>query len=222
MTRLAMQFPHIRKSFRSCKQVFDICAGERGHISVNEVRPLLIQLGARDETLSDEEIERIVHTSDLSSDNQLDFREFLIAAAVGCFLRPMDEDSRLSPEFVSNRKGFAVAREAFDAIDEDSSGEIDYEELKIAFLAMKHGSQDDELTQARLNELDFNGDRAIEFPEFVWGIIAWVGMDSDGDDDSEYFVDANTTKNANYAPTPQQRLSADFADHDTLPLELDA
>lgn len=56
--------------------------------------------------------------------------------------------------------------------------------------------------------MDFNGDQAIEFPEFVWGLTSWVGIDADGADD-EYGIDDNTTKNANNALPPRVRLSID-------------
>ncbi len=39
--------------------------------------------------------------------------------------------------------------------------------------------KEDDLIMERLRELDFNGDKSIEFPEFVWGLSAWVGMDED-------------------------------------------
>ena len=62
----------------------------------------------------------------------------------------------------------------------------------------------------RLKELDFNGDKTIEFPEFVWGITAWVGMDPDGDDiDENMFDDENTEANTGDAQSPKHRLSID-------------
>ena len=138
MTRLAMKFPHIRRAFKACKKVFDTCAGDKEYITKSEVRPLLIQLGAESSSLDDNEIDRIVRTANLDGDEKIDFKEFLIAAAVGCFLKDNVNLDKSSKEFKLNRKGFEVAREAFDAIDEDKSGEIDFDELKKAFLAMKH------------------------------------------------------------------------------------
>ena len=106
----------------------------------------------------------------------MDFKEFLIAVAVGCFLKA--DPSQENAYFLRIRKGFEAVQLAFGKIDKDGSGEIDFVELKEAFLAMK----EDELVEERLKELDFNGDKNIEFPEFVWGLCAWVGMD-EGDDD---------------------------------------
>jgi len=114
----------------------------------------------------------------------------LIAAAVGCFLK--HETDGQSNEFLTIRKGFEVAQEAFNKIDRDGSGRIDFEELQAAFLAMKQ----DDLIYERLRELDFNGDKTIEFPEFVWGISAWVGMDdSDQNDD---ITERNSQTNAQH------------------------
>merc|ERR1719244_1716294 len=62
---------------------------------------------------------------------------------------------------------------------EEKTAKVMGSELKEAFLAMK----EDDLILERLKELDFNGDSAIEFPEFVWGLSAWVGMDEHHDDD---------------------------------------
>ena len=138
MTRLAMKFPQIRRSFKACRKVFDSYSGSKDYITKSQVKPCLIELGANELSLSEDEINRIINTANLDGDDKIDFKEFLIAAAVGCFLKNDIDINNASTEFKLNRKGFEVAREAFDTIDVDNSGEIDFEELKGAFLAMKH------------------------------------------------------------------------------------
>lgn len=146
MTRLTMKFPHIRYSFKECKKVFNsVCVKDGndggdhgGYITKAQVRPLLVELGAKSSELTDEEIDRIVTTANLDGDDKIDFKEFLIAAAIGCFLSDKIDQETQSNEFKKIRKGFDVAKEAFDYIDDDNSGEIDFEELKKAFSAMKH------------------------------------------------------------------------------------
>ena len=62
----------------------------------------------------------------------------------------------------------------------------------------------------RLKELDFNKDQEIEFPEFVYGITAWVGMDPDEDGYiADTTGDQNAMLNMGDAPTPRHRLSQD-------------
>merc|ERR1712228_424733 len=107
---------------------------------------------------------RIVDIANLDGDDNIDFKEFL------------------------------VAKEAFSYIDEDGSGEIDFDELKQAFSSMKYN---DDLIEQRFKELDFDGDKNIEFPEFVWGITAWVGMDDDDALDIDNFEDEDVNTEAN-------------------------
>ncbi len=140
---------------------------------MTEIRACLIDLGAREDDLTPQEIERIANSSNLDGDEKIDFREFLIASAMGCFLHESASENN-APDFLVVKKGFQVVQNAFSLIDKDGSGEIDFEELKRAFLCMK---ADDEMMLERLKELDFNGDKSIEFPEFLYGLCAWVGLD---------------------------------------------
>merc|ERR1712154_250960 len=174
-------------SFGECKKVF----GKREEVPLSEVKPLLISLGADESELTADEISRITATANLDGDDNIDFKEFLIAAAIGCFLKEENEANG-DEKFAKIRKGFLVAKEAFSFIDEDGSGEIDFDELKMAFSSMKYN---DDLIEQRFKELDFDGDKAIEFPEFVWGITAWVGMDDDDNFDEYGDEDANTEAN---------------------------
>jgi len=100
-----------------------------------------------------------------------------------------------STEFGTIRKGFDVAKEAFTKIDKDGRGKIEFEELKIAFLSMK----EDDLIYERLRELDIHGNKSIEFPDFVWGISAWVGMEDEYNDDniSDINLAAHTSRSSN-------------------------
>lgn len=180
MSSIAMKFPHIKRSFMACKRVFEQHSDpDTNTIPKAEVITVLIELGADPESFTMGSVEEIVQKANLDGDDVIDFKEFLIAAAVGCFLRADPATTQLSPCFLSIRKGFEAAKEAFGKIDKDGSGEIEFQELKEAFLAMK----EDDLIMERLRELDFNGDKSIEFPEFVWGLSAWVGMDEDLDEE---------------------------------------
>merc|ERR1712154_538178 len=191
-------------------KVFDAKVGDKDGLQKSEMRALLIQLGADSELLTDDEVSAIFKTANLDGDDDIDFKEFLIAAAVGCFLNEKIDHEAQSAAFQKIRKGFLVAREAFDFIDEDDGGSIDFEELRQAFSTMR---QDDETVRERLKELDFNEDQEIEFPEFVYGITAWVGMDPDEDgyiaDDTG---DQNALLNRGNADTPKSRLSQDNTD----------
>jgi len=146
-------------------------------IPKTSVKTLLIELGANEEELTEEVIDEIMTASNLGDVDRIEFREFLIASAVGLFLKNTGENQ--SARFQEIREGFLVVRHAFEQIDEDKSEAIDFEELKSAFLSMR----EDDLIIERLRELDFHGSKAITFPEFVYGMCAWVGMSDDDTDD---------------------------------------
>jgi len=180
MQAVAMKFCHIKRSFLVCRTAFDKYANNLNVISKVNVKSILLELGGKPEILTDEEIERIVKVSNTNNrDDKMNFRTFLIAIAIGYFLK--FDPNEQSNEFVTIRKGFDVAKEAFGKINTDGSGKISFEELKTAFLSMR----EDDLIQERLRELGFNGSKEIEFPDFVYGISAWVGMDDDDDNASD-------------------------------------
>lgn len=72
-------------------------------------------------------------------------------------------------------KGFSIVNDMFRSIDEDGSGEITFDEFKEAFAGLSLGS-DSKIYQNRMNELDFNKDQEITYPEFCVGISVWVGI----------------------------------------------
>eukprot|EP01084_Bolivina_argentea_P291517 501022_1 len=185
MSSIAMQFPHIRRSYQTVKQVFEKYATDenKSYVTKDKVAEILVELGARKESLTEANVKQIIKTANLNGDEHIDFKEFLIAAAVGCFLKA--DPTAENTYFLRIRKGFEAAQLAFGKIDKDGSGQIDFDELKSAFLAMK----EDDLIMERLKELDFNGDKSIEFPEFVWGLSAWVGMDEDETNENYDFDD---------------------------------
>jgi len=179
ITQMAMKFPKIRRSFRAIQEVFNKYAKDQDWVAKAQVKTILIELGANAEELTESEVDEIIKVSNLDGDEKIIFKEFLIACAIGLFLKKTGDNQ--SPQFREIREGFLVVREAFDKIDEDKSGEIDFEELKGAFLTMKQ----DDLINERLKELDFNGDKTIQFSEFVYGLCAWVGMSGNDDEEIE-------------------------------------
>lgn len=85
-------------------------------------------------------------------------------------------------------RGFRVVQKAFQDIDEDHSGFVDLSEMKKALFAAtssagaagaKTGKDDPTLLEARFAELDFNGDGGVNFPEFMYGFVSWVGFNDE-------------------------------------------
>lgn len=94
----------------------------------------------------------------------------------------LDDDSATS--FYEIARGFRVVQKAFQDIDEDHSGFVDLSEMKKALFATSSGSNakgkdDPTLLEARFAELDFNGDGGVNFPEFMYGFVSWVGFNDE-------------------------------------------
>ena len=113
----------------------------------------------------------------MDGDATLSFREFLVSMAIGYYLNHQSEDAH----FRQIQKGFRVVQKAFNDMDDDKSGSIDSKELKAALFATASGS-DTELLEKRFTELDFDGDGDILLPEFMYGMVSWVGFADDVDE----------------------------------------
>jgi len=125
---------------------------------------------------TEDEVTKLFVESDLDHTGTIPFREFLIAVSIGYFIDVETSD----PHVLEIQKGILATKDAFQLIDVDGGGSIDHEELKDA-LFDSIGSDKDILEQ-RFKELDFNHDTKIEFPEFVYTLISWVGCMEDEDE----------------------------------------
>lgn len=219
---LALKFPLVRKAFRNVKEAFEQemknRQGADSTITAAQLGQVLKAMGAHD--LTDQDIRELFTLSDLDGSKSISFREFLIAIAVGYYLRKgLDPSKEHAPHFVENYKGFKVIQDAFDKIDSDHGGTVDVLELKQALFDVAEGEEDNEILEARFKELDFDGSDSITFPEFLYGFANWVGV-TDGEDDEyeDNLTENNTNSNlhpsedpaapAPAAPTPVDEVKA--------------
>jgi hypothetical protein len=175
ISKLALQFPIIKNSFDKVHSVFeeyhvDGLKGPKDMIRKDRLKDVLEHVGEH-KKFTDEEVMELFHTADLDGSASISFKEFLIAIAMGYFLA-VESDVE---EFLEIQRGFKVVEKAFHDMDEDNGGSVDAEELKKALFAssMNDGT---EVLEARLKELDFDGGGDISLPEFMYGMISWVGF----------------------------------------------
>ena len=210
LSKLALQFPAIRRSFDAVYAAFTLCCQQKGSARGRGVR----QLGHMSADLFPDFIRHLTRTQLTPAQLQellthakvteaatLTFRETLIAVALGYYLRPQavgdggEEGS--DSTWATVGYGFRVIEKAFRDIDDDGSGMLSVAEMKQAlFATAKEGGGDgvetewtevDERDQGtldeRFKELDLNGDGDVEFREFLYGVVSWVGMTSDEEAD---------------------------------------
>lgn len=88
-----------------------------------------------------------------------------------------------SPSYTSHESelqhiaaGFKLVQQAFKDMDDDNSGTVDVSELKKALFAAYDETKLSEnarrVLEDRFDELDFNGDGGIEFPEFLYCFVS--------------------------------------------------
>lgn len=184
LSGLALKFPHISKSFKNVKGVFDANTDGKDVVSAAKLKQMMNSIGAVG--ITDEEVEKLFKVADLDGSRSISFREWLIMVGCGYYLddKYLASESK-DPQFAETRKGFKVVREAFDKIDADHGGSVDSTELKQALFETASSQESKDILEARFKELDFDGDGDIYFPEFMYGIVQWVGHGMDDEDDEE-------------------------------------
>jgi hypothetical protein len=89
----------------------------------------------------------------------------------------IDVESKQVFEMV--KRGFAIVQDTFNTIDEDSSGEVSLDELKSALFTSMQGVTNDNVLEERFKELDLNADGGVDFAEFMFCLVSWVGLDEE-------------------------------------------
>lgn len=178
----------IRAAFRHIKRAFYkfTLSSTDHHIPSERLGEVLKALGAHD--LSEANIQQLLQDASLSKSNQISFREFLIAIAEGYYLREdlkAEEESKRNPNFMEVQRGFKVVEEAFRRIDADHGGTVNPAELKAALFNLHDNEATSDILEARFKELDFDGDKDIRFPEFLYGFATWVGYDDEEEEEEE-------------------------------------
>jgi Ca2+-binding EF-hand superfamily protein len=75
--------------------------------------------------------------------------------------------------------------EAFREMDADGSSTVEAAELKRALFSAAPMRSDEALLERRFAELDFDASGAATLPEFLYGVVSWVGLLEEDDMDND-------------------------------------
>jgi calcium-binding protein CML len=175
LNAFALKFPTILTSFNIIYDSFKEFDpdGERSKESITQESLGEVLKAVCKQDFTEEETKALFNLANLEKHKKISFKEFLIAVSVGFFLKTDSTD----PDVLTIKKGFEVVKDAFSHIDKDNGGSIDVNELKDALFASSRA--DDDVLEKRFAELDFNQDCEIEFPEFIYAMVTWVGFEDD-------------------------------------------
>jgi Ca2+-binding EF-hand superfamily protein len=160
------------QSHQRRRNVYDMEA-----ITLDKLHSILCMIGEKKQW-TNEEVLDLFHLADLDKSKTISFREFLIAIAIGYFLKVEDSTD---PTFLEIQRGFKVVQDAFKEMDTDNSNSVDAAELKKALFdtvldtnSPMAAKNHQELLEKRFAELDFDHDGDIYFTEFLFGFVGWV------------------------------------------------
>eukprot|EP01066_Platyproteum_vivax_P007006 Platyproteum_vivax@DN2635_c0_g1_i1.p1 len=169
-----LKMPKMRKAFKKLYALFNEHSGGKKDATPEQLRQMLHHVGLKE--ISDEEFKSIIETSDLNQDRTMSFKEFVISAGVFYFLKKDVPTSIQTDDYKQIKETFELVEKMFKKIDKDDSGQITAEELKSA---LSNFSDDKDIADARLKEMDISGDKEVDFPEFLYGFCMWAGWDED-------------------------------------------
>jgi len=139
------QIADLKEAFK----VFDIDGN--GTISPSELEILMRRVGVLgNHTPLEDQIKAIIRAVDVDNSGTIDFGEFLTLMSDPKFKHPYKDERR----------------EAFEMFDKDGNGYISITELKAAFRMLGQWLDDEELDSI-LKEADLDGDRRIDYEEFL-------------------------------------------------------
>ena len=138
------------EEFREVFTLFDKDGG--GTIENDELGTVMRILG---QNPSESEIDAMIKEVDQDGNGEIDFDEFCV------MMVKQLEQNEPAEELV----------EVFRMFDKDSNGQIDWYDLGVAFKELGEKVNDDELKEM-IEEHDYDGDRALNFNEFVRMLLA--------------------------------------------------
>lgn len=186
MTKFLLKFPKINVAFSEMKKAFEQFGEANSQtsstsvgfsVSPDRLGDLLIELGI---TVPEEQVETLFNFADFDGNKLIEFRECLIAAGLAV-LDPATYSVTLNTENESFKKmktGYQVIKDMWETIKREGQSSITFEDLCNVFGAMN----DKTMVENRMTELDFDTNNEIDFPEFIYGIAAWVGFEDEEDE----------------------------------------
>ena len=138
------------EEFREVFNLFDKDGG--GTISASELGTVMRTLGQNPSEL---EVETMIREVDKDGNGEIDFEEFC-----KLMVRQMEQNEP-AEELV----------EVFRLFDKDNNGQIDWYDLGVAFKSIGEKVPDEDLKEM-IEEHDHDGDKALNFNEFVRMMLA--------------------------------------------------
>ncbi|XP_022945758.1 probable calcium-binding protein CML22 [Cucurbita moschata] len=175
---IILRFPQFKEGLQDIRGVFEqYDEDSNGSIDPEELKKCLQQLQMH---MTEEEVKDLFHSCDIDGSAGIQFNEFIVLLCLIYLLKDqhLPNISKLgSPRLAAT---FDTIIQAFIFLDKNGDGKLNKKEMVKALNAPCERSPA-RITQTRFREMDWNNSGKVNFREFLFGFINWVGIDTDDD-----------------------------------------
>eukprot|EP00898_Chlorokybus_atmophyticus_P006309 jgi/Chlat1/667/Chrsp104S01153 len=179
---ILLAFPKIQHVFSNCRSLFnEFDTHGNGSIVKEDLKSCFARMGVK---ASDEEVTELFEESDMNHNDNISFREFLIALAI-LYLTRKPSEVEGGKDMVELEKTLEVIVDAFLHFDRDADGYVTKHEVCAVFNESSPGASGGMLSSKRFDEMDWDGNGKISFKEFLFAFEGWVGVEDEEDENGD-------------------------------------
>ncbi|GFP94799.1 probable calcium-binding protein cml21 [Phtheirospermum japonicum] len=182
---IILKFPKIDESLRKCKSTFkDFDEDGNGVIDPQELKRCFQKLEI---DFSDEEINDLFETCDISDDMGMKFNDFIVVLCLVYLLKddPTAHHTKSCMGMPNLEATFETLVDAFVFLDKNKDGYVSKNEMVDAINETISGERSSgRIAMKRFEEMDWDKNGMVNFKEFLFAFTHWVGIE-DIDDEEE-------------------------------------
>jgi len=168
-------FQAIQKSFSNYIENFSALNVNSQSIQAENLVELLSECGIN---VSFEEAQNLFTNADFDASESIEIKEFLIVVGLAYTNSNEDTVNQECELYATLSQGYDIIQQMWHAIDEEQTGVLTRQSIGDAF-----GFTEEEVGRM-MHTLDFDGNGEIDYPEFIFGITAWVGVEEDEEEEA--------------------------------------
>jgi len=180
LPKINKAFQAIQKSFATYIENFSTLHVNSQSIQAENLVELLSTCGI---CVSFEDAQSLFANADFDASESIEIKEFLIVVGLAYTNSNEDTVNQECELYATLSEGYDIIQQMWHAIDEEQTGVLTRQSIGDAF-----GFTEEEVGRM-MHQLDFDGNGEIDFPEFIFGITAWVGVE----DEEEEAMEQNIT-----------------------------
>lgn len=180
---IILKFPKIDESFRKCRTAFhEFDEDGNGSIDQQELRHCFSKLEIN---FTDEEINDLFEACDINKDMKITFNEFIVLICL-VFLLKGGTPAQHAIAIPDMESTYETIVDAFIGLDKNKDGYVSKEEMFDAIKETATGERSSgKIAMKRFEEMDWDRNGTVNFKEFLFAFMQWVGIEDNDDCEDE-------------------------------------